>query len=118
MGAGAYPRTEIRCTYWHLQVPMLPGLLHRPAVLLHLHHLDKTQGVLLRQASLIHIKQRSHLPIRAGLHVKLLLGGRHVMRGVERANLQVGASVVPAALHQVELGKEILCTSGVRGNES
>ena len=55
-----------------------------------------------------HIKQRSHLPIRAGLHVELLLGGRHVVRGVERANLQVGASVVPAALHQVELGKEIL----------
>ena len=54
------------------------------------------------------IKQRSHLPIRAGLHVKLLLGGGHVMRGVERANLQVGASVVPAALHQVELGKEML----------
>ena len=84
---------------------MLPGLLHRPAVLLHLHHLDKTQGVLLRQASLI--SGRSHLPIRAGLHVELLLGGRHVVRGVERTNLQVGASVVPAALHQVELGKEI-----------
>ena len=87
---------------------MLPGLLHRPAVLLHLHHLDKTQGVLLRQASLVHIMQRSHLPIRAGLHVELLLWGWHVMRGVERANLEVGASVVPAALHQVELGKELL----------
>ena len=40
--------------------------------------------------------------------MELLLGGGHVMRGVERANLQVGASVVPAALHQVELGKEML----------
>ena len=85
---------------------MLPGLLHRPAVLLHLHHLDKTQGVLLRQASLI--SGRSHLPIRAGLHVEFQLGGRHVVRGAEKANLQVGASVVPTALHQVSLGKEIL----------
>ena len=59
-------------------------------------------------SSEFNIKQRSHLPIRAGLHVELLLRGRHVVRGVERANLQVGASVVPAALHQVELGKEML----------
>ena len=49
--------------------------------------------------------------------MKLLLGGWHVMRGVERANLEVGASVVPAALHQVELGKEMLyfrCSDGTR----
>ena len=68
-------------------------------------------------SSEFNIKQRSHLPIGAGPHVELLLRSRHVMRGVERANLEIGASVVPAALHQVELGKEMLyfrCSDGTR----
>ena len=87
---------------------MLLWLLHRPAVLLHLHHLNMAHCELpsfTNTADKCNVQ--FYLPIRAGFHVERLLQGGHVVRGVEWADLEVGACVVLPTLHQVELKRDI-----------
>ena len=95
---------------------MLPGLLHRPAVLLHLHHLDKTQEVLLRLTSFI--SSRGHTFLSEQVFMWNSSSGAGTWcEALKGQTFRSEPAWFLRHFTRWNWGKEY-CTSGVRGNES